>query len=394
MDKVDEQNNQNLIPYKPSSELIKRGIEDLIFLSNRTSRVLNVPLEYETIQSAVDASKPGDIIKISSGKYKLNLSIEKSIILRASEPDVELFPEMEGEPILSVENAGCKIIIENILFTCEKESPINKKVGIKILNGSVALINCKFSEFDVIPNGTLPDTEEFWENFIWSAIYIDGEKSELEMNNCEFRSCNTVITSKGGAHLIIANCDLNDCECGLSIDQSIVSLKKNNFFNVDYPFNISPFSSLYSNEDTFYKTGAFICGAHLHNNFLDFVHCTILSDVLLNLLLGDNEYYIDSQGSWNLQGSIVNLKDCILVLSTEEPSFRYARQYSGISDVSGKSVIFVIRAEGNNLFYIPPNYTQQWPNFSLRQNNRLTLLPDSPALQAASDGTNLGAWQG
>lgn len=45
--------------------------------------VLRVPAEYPTIQAAIDAAEPGDVIQVSPGKYQENLIINKPVSLSA-----------------------------------------------------------------------------------------------------------------------------------------------------------------------------------------------------------------------------------------------------------------------------------------------------------------------
>jgi hypothetical protein len=73
------------LTFGQSSNLAKGGaIPSAISFGNTGHRVLVVPLQYPTIQSAINAAKRGDTIKVLPGAYTEQLFINKSITLLGS----------------------------------------------------------------------------------------------------------------------------------------------------------------------------------------------------------------------------------------------------------------------------------------------------------------------
>jgi nitrous oxidase accessory protein NosD len=52
------------------------------------AKTIEVPKDYQTIQAAINAAQPGDLILIAPGIYKENLTIRKSIELRGADAGV------------------------------------------------------------------------------------------------------------------------------------------------------------------------------------------------------------------------------------------------------------------------------------------------------------------
>lgn len=57
-----------------------------IGLGNRPteSALITVPGDYSTIQAAIDAAKPGDIVQVQPGIYRENLNLDKAVVLTAA----------------------------------------------------------------------------------------------------------------------------------------------------------------------------------------------------------------------------------------------------------------------------------------------------------------------
>ncbi|HET9910227.1 MAG TPA: hypothetical protein VFQ23_26515 [Anaerolineales bacterium] len=66
-----------------------------------TGAVIKVPGDYSTIQAAIDAAKPGDIVQISAGIYNENLSLNKPVTLVG-----ESFDQVNPVNNLSIINGG------------------------------------------------------------------------------------------------------------------------------------------------------------------------------------------------------------------------------------------------------------------------------------------------
>jgi len=78
---------------------------------------LRVPLDYFTIEEALEAAQPGDIILISPGLYGLNLVIDKSITLKGESTGVILQGQDKGKPVLTVQGEGVQVKLETLKVT-------------------------------------------------------------------------------------------------------------------------------------------------------------------------------------------------------------------------------------------------------------------------------------
>ena len=130
----------------------------------KKGRLLRVPVDFRTIQQAVSFSSDGDTVEIMSGEYWENISISKSINIRSAHgiSTVKIFPKLVAHPTLVVDHSRTSpISITGIEFAGDKRAITNVKIGIRITNGILNLIDCKFVDWNIIPDGSLPDDNDF-----------------------------------------------------------------------------------------------------------------------------------------------------------------------------------------------------------------------------------------
>src|SRR5512146_1229256 len=82
----------------PFAILIMLGVLAVVILGGEVVRpspqspppsgaVLRVPAQYKTIQSAIDAARPADVIQVAAGTYNENVVLNKVVDLVAARPD-------------------------------------------------------------------------------------------------------------------------------------------------------------------------------------------------------------------------------------------------------------------------------------------------------------------
>lgn len=125
-----------------------------------------------------------------------------------------------------------------------------------------------------------------------------------------------------------------------------------------------------------------------------FNHATIRSQTMMWLAIGEGLVKPDSNGTWRWQAPHVSFGDSIVVLKEDGFECGYAASASstwGRPQIDVWSCVDFVR---KNIVCVPPRISDPDPMFADIENGQLRLKPGSPALGAASDGTNLGAWQG
>ncbi|HKY54649.1 MAG TPA: right-handed parallel beta-helix repeat-containing protein [Anaerolineales bacterium] len=112
--------------------------------------VLRVPGDYQTIQAAIDAAKPGDIVQISAGVYNENLTLNKAVTLVG-----ETFDQVNPVNNLSILDGGSGAVTI-LIPTGLTQMPTIR--GIVIRNGADGI------------QATSPFTAEY--NFIHSSLNL------------------------------------------------------------------------------------------------------------------------------------------------------------------------------------------------------------------------------
>ena len=62
------------------------SVDTVLYVPNRD--ILEVPTQFSTIQAAIDAAQPGDIVHVLPGDYQEDLVLKEGVRLQGSGPEV------------------------------------------------------------------------------------------------------------------------------------------------------------------------------------------------------------------------------------------------------------------------------------------------------------------
>jgi hypothetical protein len=407
-------NNQNeIIQHGPhalahrSASLAQRGLE---LISQLSARILHVPLDYETLEEAIKASSDGGIIEIAPGEYQCTVRIDKSITLRGTEEGVTILPTPTTQvinsimvfpsdvaPIFEIDNIG-EVIIKNVKL--RGYDAIYYPSALEIKKGKVTITDCDIENFAI----SFDTWSYLDDNYSYDMIFecmdrptllISGAESEIEISNSTFNKCGNCLEAENIRGASIRNCsfDLSYERNGIILTNSS-ALLENNRFTYGHPFWLLKGSNVSSNFDTYSEVELLNCESTFEASFN---HATIKATNMLTITFGVSpSVEVDSSGNLMWQKPKITVGDSIVCLKFSQSGWRYGsrpRDYPFPNEVNlFESGILLL--EKNNLVISSPDYSDEDPQFGLEEGNYLTLLPTSPALKAASDGSNLGAWQG
>jgi parallel beta-helix repeat protein len=171
----------------------------LLLASTASATTLNVGSKekYKTIQSAVNAAIPGDIIQVASGTYKENVKINKELyIVGTKYPNVYGFYYDKGKSGtingftitkkgVTANNAGANAIIRNNYFNnCGITLQGKSSYGVTIMNnqikgGTVALYNT----YDQTLKGNTISNSKY-------GLYVGDKNSIPTVTKNTFKNCN------------------------------------------------------------------------------------------------------------------------------------------------------------------------------------------------------------
>ena len=148
-------NNNNYYPSKDSDNNNKKYVcKDGPFEGLLTSSVkfcksadITVPTDFTTIQAAINASSPGDTIKVLPGTYTEQLTISKNLTIIGSgakstiiQTPTVLNTNVNEQPYIIEVNNEAKVSIKGFTITGPEGTDCDTLVGISILdNGSINL---------------------------------------------------------------------------------------------------------------------------------------------------------------------------------------------------------------------------------------------------------------
>jgi parallel beta-helix repeat protein len=84
----------------------------LFGISTTWAAVINVPADYTTIQAAIDAASPGDVINVAAGTYTENIIIDKALTLNGAQSGVDPRPSVSS--LRTIGGANESIIVAAI----------------------------------------------------------------------------------------------------------------------------------------------------------------------------------------------------------------------------------------------------------------------------------------
>ncbi len=110
-----------------------------------SAKTLKVPSDYNTIQSAIDAASPGDIVLVNAGKYKENIKLKEGVILRGAGTDATT---IDGGGNGNVVEGAKMTVIEGFTITnsgSKGKTGDTMDVGISANNAPMTIANCRIT---------------------------------------------------------------------------------------------------------------------------------------------------------------------------------------------------------------------------------------------------------
>jgi parallel beta-helix repeat protein len=170
---------------------------------------LTVPGQYATIQSAIDAAKPGDTVSVKAGVYNEKLKFKEGIELKGESRETTIVRYAAAPTALAgqssydapLEVRNCKsgqveqLTFEQTAADSRQATPgsnICKIDGIFVVNSSITIKNCRATSaaacgIDVSGSGSAPTlVENQCRLSVFSGIlFADGAQGTVENNICE-----------------------------------------------------------------------------------------------------------------------------------------------------------------------------------------------------------------
>jgi len=232
----------------------------------------------QSIQAAVRAAKPGDVIRVYPGTYKETVYIDKDDILISGVIVDGQWPTMEGETRLNdaVLYSGNNITVENLLITHYKGNGIMGQAGNnflirnnRVVDTGVYGIFPQLGKNGLISNNIISGIED-------AAIYV-GMSDNVHVNNNEVFDSVAGIEFENSRHGVIENNlvynntggILTFITPGLPIKTTFDLIIRNNFINNNNTANFGAPGSMVSGVPA--GTGVVIMAADevtLENNII------------------------------------------------------------------------------------------------------------------------------
>ncbi|NQU06814.1 MAG: VCBS repeat-containing protein, partial [Calditrichaeota bacterium] len=225
-------------PDSPEDPDETRADMGAFYFNQRQSEVLNVPDDYEHIQSAIDAAEDGDIVLVQPGEYVENIDfIGKNIVVASlylNDPDEEYI----DETIIDGDGAASVVTIENeetedavlIGFTIQDGGGDNiRGGGIHIDSANPTISYCKVTQNDARYGG---------------GVYLNNSSSRID--NCEIIG-NTALMG-GGVYFtncgeaILSHCTIalnSEVEIGGGVCLHDCNTIEFNYCLISYNFSVS-----------------------------------------------------------------------------------------------------------------------------------------------------------
>lgn len=215
----------------------------VVVCMNSAGETLFVPGDYASIQAAIDAAVPGDVVEVAAGTYEENLVVKKNIELKGSGADNTIVrnASTRGEVLKVIDATGGSVSgfkFEHSdtasLDPCRKLFPDT----VKINNSSIEFRNCTVSASAgcgvIINQGSDSRVVEcLFEGNSQAGIFVRnaGTKATLLRNKCNNNEFGGICLTKGSKAIAEENICFNNNKWGalvLGKDTSII-LKNNTF---------------------------------------------------------------------------------------------------------------------------------------------------------------------
>ncbi|MBS3739939.1 right-handed parallel beta-helix repeat-containing protein [Candidatus Bipolaricaulota bacterium] len=199
---------------------------------NSQLKVCKVGCNFSSINAATEYVSPGDVVFVSAGTYRENISINKDLTLEGSkEGDTLIKPKEEGHPLISVGPSDVEVTIKSITLSGSRGSPSNKEKnvfpdGISITGvANLDLINV------IILNNKKCGVrllEESKVNVLESSIARNGvaaclgNKSELRLEESSISSNSLVLSGSATVNMVKTSVSNHD-QVGLELKDTTMA---------------------------------------------------------------------------------------------------------------------------------------------------------------------------
>ncbi len=190
----------------------------LITLKKSVPKEIKVPDDYRTIQEAVEAAMPGDVIEVSTGFYNENVIINKPLAVNAPHQDSVIQAADTSLPcmLITVDNTSISGL------SCQKGS-----YGIWLMksnNGCISNCSCSNNEdhgiFLVSSENNSLSHNNCSNNEDHGIFLVSSENNSLSHNNCSNNEqCGILLYDSRNNSLSHSTC-LNNDRCGIMLDSS------------------------------------------------------------------------------------------------------------------------------------------------------------------------------
>jgi len=383
-----------------SNQLLKRGLD---IVSEINPHKKHVPRDYPTIAEALDHAANGDTIELADGIYRESLKIMKPIEIVGTANGQVVLESPSFDPIITYQVFQGTSKLKNIII--RRTSEQNLFLGIDVHGNFFEFENCRFEGFYCTDEYMSNCEEKYWDFF---------------ENNTAVRIGQSVLSVK------FSFCNFFNCEKGILVqDRSCIDLNSCNFSSTDVskdiygPFNIAADENckIKSTRCSF-SNGSIQLGLHSvyessYDTFIEvkgiihpkdtcqstFTHATFVSNYLFEVAIPEGSDIIVRNISWPKGKPKIHFSNSIVfVKAGYVPQTYYTPAGFPLIHYDCSS-IFNLVDEGimtyadNNLLCMPPHFHCEDPLLMI-ENNLARLSVNSLAINSASDGTNIGAWQG
>lgn len=373
--------SRGLIPFPSSQALARRGLEDLSRAAKTGRNIIKVPEDCTELELALKQAPPGWTIDLAAGTYPVNLALDKPLTVEGRSAGATLLAGDPSRPVCRVACAEGELVLKGV--SIRGDVGAQSIDGVDLQAGLLSVVDCDFSGIEEV----LLEDESIRQGF---AVRARGPGARLKITGSKFSDCWPTIDVLGGAHLSLARCVFLGQFAAVHLwDGSTASLRQNIFVGRSASavgVMVGRGSKFTSDHDTYDGLDDVFSLSYDQGQSVGTVrHATIRCSSLVRIHYG------------TIQGAPLvprlELVDCIVQMGSADVNARYSAFDSGVP-TRRLGMRDVLKMEGKNLFFCPPDFPGPDPLLGGLSGNQLRLASGSPAIGSASDGTNLGAWQG
>lgn len=164
------------------------------------AKTIEVPKDFQTVQLAINAAEPGDLILVSDGTYRENLVIKKNLELRGSGPETVVDGSAaRSRPTIWVQDTS-NVAIKNLKITggrrgiqVERSRTIVIENNLLQKNRRQGILITENSEDIEIRDNQIIETQPDENNVLGNGIILNGTKEARVLNNTVARNAHSGI---------------------------------------------------------------------------------------------------------------------------------------------------------------------------------------------------------